>query len=45
VLFESVDEKGNRDIYRALASGGGLVRLTDTPGNDFDPVWRPLRLP
>lgn len=45
VLFESVDEKGNRDIYRALASGGGLVRLTDTPGSDFDPVWRPLRLP
>jgi serine/threonine protein kinase/Tol biopolymer transport system component len=45
VLFDSVDEKGNRDIYRALASGGGLVRLTDTPGSDFDPVWRPLRLP
>ncbi len=45
VLFESVDEKGNRDIYRALASGGGLVRLTDAPGSDFDPVWRPLRLP
>lgn len=45
VLFESVDEKGNRDIYRALAAGGGLVRLTDTPGSDFDPVWRPLTLP
>ncbi|MEJ5241277.1 MAG: protein kinase [Anaerolineales bacterium] len=45
VLFESTDEKGNRDIYRALASGGGLVRLTDTPGSDFDPVWRPLTLP
>ncbi len=45
VLFESVDGKGNRDIYRALASGGGLVRLTDTPGSDFDPVWRPFSLP
>lgn len=45
VIFESVDEKGNRDIYRALASGGGLTRLTNAPGNDFDPTWRPLTLP
>lgn len=45
VLFESVDAKGNRDIYRALASGGGLMRLTDAPGNDFDASWRSLSLP
>nr|BAL44387.1 serine/threonine protein kinase [uncultured bacterium]BAL56585.1 serine/threonine protein kinase [uncultured Chloroflexota bacterium] len=45
VVFESVDEKGNRDIYRALATGGGLVRLTSEPGSDFDPAWRPLSLP
>lgn len=45
VVFESVDEKGNRDLYRALASGGGVMRLTETPGADFDPAWRPLALP
>jgi len=33
--------ESNRDIYLMSARGGNVTRLTNDPGNDFDPVWRP----
>jgi serine/threonine protein kinase len=45
LLFESVDEKNNRDIYLMTADGETVTRLTDNPGADFDPVWRPAQVP
>jgi len=41
LAFESVDES-NRDIYIMKSVGTSRVRLTTDPGNDYDPVWRPL---
>ena len=32
---------GNAEIYMMNADGSGEVRLTDHPGDDFDPVWSP----
>jgi Tol biopolymer transport system component len=46
LVFESWPEGSNHDIYIMSASGAGRTRLTDDPGDDFDPVWRPvLRTP
>ena len=46
LVFESWPEGSNHDIYIMSASGAGRTRLTDAPGDDFDPVWRPaLRTP
>jgi Tol biopolymer transport system component len=36
------DTTRNLDIYRAMTNGSNLVRLTDAPGDDFDPAWRPM---
>ena len=41
LVFESWPEGSNHDIYIMSASGAGRTRLTDAPGDDFDPVWRP----
>ena len=32
---------GNGEIYIMNADGSGEVRLTNHPGDDFDPVWSP----
>jgi Tol biopolymer transport system component len=32
---------GNADIYAMAANGGGLTRLTDSPGWDGEPAWSP----
>jgi len=32
----------NQDVYMMTAAGASRTRLTTDPGNDFDPVWRPL---
>jgi Tol biopolymer transport system component len=40
VSFSS-DRDGNFDIYLMNASGSGAHRLTDTPADDYDPVWSP----
>jgi formylglycine-generating enzyme required for sulfatase activity/Tol biopolymer transport system component len=29
------------DLYRANADGTGLLRLTDTPGDEYGPAWSP----
>ena len=41
LLFESMDNDGNRDIYFMMISGGNRTRLTVDPNVDFDPAWRP----
>ncbi len=45
LVFESWPEGSNHDIYIMTASGAARTRLTDWPGDDFDPVWRPLTIP
>ena len=41
LAFEGKDGH-NHDIYLMTATGASRTRLTTDPGNDFDPVWRPL---
>jgi serine/threonine protein kinase/Tol biopolymer transport system component len=41
LVYESMDNDGNRDIYFMTASGGNRTRLTVDPNVDFDPSWRP----
>jgi len=41
LAFESWPEGSNHDIFIMSASGAGRIRLTDAPGNEFDPIWRP----
>lgn len=36
------DPGRNLDIYLARTNGSSLERLTDAPGDDFDPAWRPV---
>jgi serine/threonine protein kinase len=40
--YDANDPDRNLDIYRAMTNGSDLQRLTDDPGDDFDPAWRPL---
>jgi Tol biopolymer transport system component len=42
LVYESMDNEGNRDIYFMTASGGNRTRLTVDPKVDFDPTWRPI---
>ena len=41
MVFEGMDNDGNRDIYIMTASGGSRTRITNDPSVDFDPSWRP----
>jgi len=45
MIYEGVDERGNKDIYYMPGSGEGRAHLTTDPGDDFDPTWRPLPEP
>ena len=45
VVFESADERGNRDIYFSSITGGQLSRLTNDLADEFDPTWRPIQKP
>mgnify|MGYP000085352709 CR=1 FL=1 len=40
IIFESTDGF-NRDVYYSSVTGGNRTRLTNDPGVDFDPAWRP----
>ena len=42
VIFETLLELGNRDIYRMTANGGELTQLTSDGATDFEPAWRPV---
>ena len=35
------DLEGENDVYVINADGSGLRRVTDHPGQDFDPDWMP----
>jgi Tol biopolymer transport system component len=41
LVFESMDNHSNRDIYFVGLTGSGRTRLTNDSKIDFDPVWRP----
>jgi eukaryotic-like serine/threonine-protein kinase len=41
LIFEGMDNEGNRDIYFTTISGGSRTRLTNDPAVDFDPTWHP----
>jgi Tol biopolymer transport system component len=41
LVFESMDNDGNRDIYFMAVTGSGRTRLTTDSKMDFDPAWRP----
>ena len=45
LVYEGVDNNGNRDIYFMTVTGGNRTRLTDDPRVDFDPAWRPTLPP
>ena len=40
IVFTSTRD-GNAEIYIMNADGSGQVRLTNYPGDDFDPTWSP----
>jgi serine/threonine protein kinase len=42
MIYEGVDDRGNKDIYYMTTGGEVRTRLTTDPGDDFDPAWRPL---
>ncbi len=44
-LFEGMSSDTNQDIFYAPIAGGERVRLTQDPGTDFDPAWRPVPPP
>ncbi len=44
-LFEGLSSDTNQDIFYEPVAGGERVRLTQDPGTDFDPVWRPAPKP
>lgn len=42
IAFESWPEGENHDIYVIHWDGVGRIRITDYPGFEFDPTWKPL---
>jgi hypothetical protein len=40
IAFAS-DRDGNFEIYTMDADGGGQIRLTENPGEDYSPAWSP----
>jgi len=45
LVFEGMDNDGNRDIYFMTINGGSRARLTTDAAVDFDPAWRPMQNP
>lgn len=41
VVFGSTSEDNNSEIYIMRVDGSNVVRMTDRPGTDDDPVWSP----
>ena len=42
LIFESLTDNTDRDIYLMTVDGASITRLTLDPGVDFDPTWRPM---
>lgn len=45
LVYEGMDNHGNRDIYFMTIAGGNRTRLTNDATVDFDPAWRPVQSP
>lgn len=45
LVYEGMDNQGNRDIYFMTIAGGNRTRLTNDEAVDFDPAWRPVPSP
>jgi eukaryotic-like serine/threonine-protein kinase len=45
IVYEGMDNEGNRDVYFMTITGSGRTRLTNDPKVDFDPAWRPVERP
>jgi eukaryotic-like serine/threonine-protein kinase len=45
LVYEGMDNQGNRDIYFMTIAGGNRTRLTNDEAVDFDPAWRPVQNP
>ena len=43
IVYEGMDNEGNRDVYFMTITGSGRTRLTNDPKMDFDPAWRPIQ--
>jgi serine/threonine protein kinase/Tol biopolymer transport system component len=43
IVYEGMDNEGNRDVYFMTITGSGRTRLTNDPKIDFDPAWRPVQ--
>jgi Tol biopolymer transport system component len=41
LVYEGMDNEGNREIFFMTITGSGRTRLTNDPKIDFDPAWRP----
>jgi len=41
IAFESWRDAANHDIYIMTSNGGQQIPLTDDPGQDYQPAWRP----
>jgi len=41
LVYEGIDNNGNRDVYFSTITGADRTRLTVDPADDFDPAWRP----
>jgi len=42
LAYEGSGERGS-DIFYMTVTGANQTQLTDDPGDDFDPAWRPLQ--
>jgi Tol biopolymer transport system component len=42
VTYYDIDlNKGNRDIYRMKSDGTDMARLTESPENEYNAIWKP----
>jgi Tol biopolymer transport system component len=41
LVFNGTLDTADQDIFIMLRTGEELIRLTDSPANDYQPVWRP----
>ncbi len=39
--YSLAENKGNRDLFTIPITGGNPVNITNTPGSEFNAIWRP----
>ena len=45
IMFQSMEDPPNLDLFFLTAAGADRTRLTSDPGRDFDAAWRPQGTP